>query len=95
MKMKYEKPMVAVDQFKLSQAIAGCSISVGFTDSLCFLTSNEVPAATKNLAAMGYFTADGCGMIIDAGITFDKNGNPTNNYDGICIHTQVNGAITS
>lgn len=44
---------------------------------------------------MGYFTADGCGMIIDAGITFDKYGNPTNNYDGICIHTQVNGAITS
>lgn len=95
MKMKYQKPMVSVDQFKLSQAIAGCGFNVGFTDSLCFLTSKETPAATKALAALGYFTPDGCDLVINAGVTFDEHGNPSNNYDGICIHTQVNGGVTS
>lgn len=96
MKMKYEKPMVSVDQFKLSQAIAGCSINVAYTGSLCFLTSSEALEATKALASIGYFTEQGnCVATMDAGVTFDKYGNPSNNYDGICIHTQVNGAIVS
>ena len=96
MKMKYEKPMVSVDQFKFSQAIAGCAINVGYTGSLCFLTSPESPPATQALASIGYFTDQGnCVATMDAGVTFDDQGNPSNNYDGICIHTQVNGAIVS
>ena len=53
MKMKYEKPMVAVDLYKLTQSIAGCAISVGFTNSGCFLESPKVPPEMKAFAANG------------------------------------------
>jgi hypothetical protein len=43
MKKRYEKPMVAVDLYKLTQSIAGCAISVGLLDSGCFLNSPNVP----------------------------------------------------
>ncbi len=95
MKMRYEKPVVAVDQFKLSQAIAGCAIKVGFTDSLCFLNSDAATVESKALAAVGYFIPDSCGQWIQAGTTMDQFGNPSSSYDGPCYHTNANGAITS
>ena len=87
MKMKYEKPLVAVDRFALSQAIAGCTIKVSSTGSVCFLEDPDVPIITKSYAANGWFTDVGNGCIIKtiAGTT----------YDGICYHTQANGALTS
>lgn len=85
MKMKYEKPMVAVDRFELSQSIAGCIVNVNFTGSSCFLTA-DVPPQMKEFAASGWFV-DPVGCIIQTaeGTTFD----------GVCIHTSANGAITS
>ena len=87
MKMKYEKPAVAVDRYELSQAIAGCSgIKVNLESSLCFLMSNEVPGNIKAYAANGWFTAAGeCAIQVISGVT----------YDGVCYHTQVNGVLTS
>lgn len=85
MKMKYEKPMVAVDRYELSQSIAGCIISVGLTDSACFLLDNDVPPQMKELAATGWFVDGGCMYQSTEGTS----------YDGVCIHTQANGALTS
>ena len=86
MKMKYEKPIVAVDRYELSQAIAGCSIKVGQTSSQCFLKDPDVPPQTKTFAAQGWFVdAKGCHVITVAGTT----------YDGVCYHPQVNGALIS
>ena len=83
MKLKYEKPMVAVDRYELSQSIAGCVINVNFTDSVCFLTSN-VPDMIKELASSGWFV-EGCAFFAQDGASFD----------GVCIHTSANAALTS
>ena len=85
MKMKYEKPMVAVDLYQLTQSIAGCAISVGFINSGCFLESPNVPPAMKAFAANGWFVDGSCDVHTVAGTT----------YDGMCFHTQANGALTS
>ena len=85
MKMKYEKPMVAVDLYQLTQSIAGCSISVGFINSGCFLESPNVPPQMKAFAANGWFVDGSCDVHTVAGTT----------YDGMCFHTQANGALTS
>lgn len=84
MKMKYEKPVVAVDRYELSQAIAGCSIRVNSADSLCFLKDPDVPGIAKSYAANGWFV-EGCVLTTIAGM----------NYDGMCYHTQVNAALKS
>lgn len=82
MKMRYEKPLVAVDHYKLSQSIAGCAYKVNYMDSGCFLGDPDVPAVIKSFAASGWFTAEGsCVVQAKAGET----------YDGICYHTQANG----
>lgn len=82
MKKKYEKPLVAVDHYKLSQSIAGCAYKVNNMDSACYLRDPDVPAVIKSFAASNWFTAEGnCVIQAKAGQT----------YDGICYHTQVNG----
>lgn len=86
MKMKYEKPMVAVDRYELSQAIAGCTaIKIGLTSAACFLADDDAPPISKAYAANGWFADNTCFNKTVAGVT----------YDGICYHTQVNGALTS
>lgn len=87
MKMKYEKPLVAVDRYELSQAIAGCgAVKISLESSQCFLRDPDAPAITKAYAANGWFTANGhCDIQTVAGVT----------YDGLCYHTQANGVLTS
>lgn len=89
MKMKYEKPMVAVDLYKLTQSIAGCAINVGLTNSGCFLDSPNVPPEMKAFAANGWFVEGNCMIHTVAGTTYDGI------FDGMCFHTQANGALTS
>lgn len=89
MKMKYEKPMVAVDLYELSQSIAGCMIKVGMTDSGCFLNDPDVPPEMKSFAAQGWFVEGNCMTHTVAGTTYDGV------YDGMCFHTQANGALVS
>lgn len=87
MKMKYEKPMVAVDRYELSQSIAGCeNVKVNFTSSTCFLLDPDVPFKMKSLA-MGnvWYADDTCGNMVVEG----------QEYDGFCYHTQANSVLTS
>lgn len=86
MKAKYQKPMVAVDLYKLSQAIAGCSIKVNYNSSLCYLTDSSVPPALVGYAAEGWFTAEGACV---------KKAEDGQVFDGFCYHTQGNGVSTS
>lgn len=85
MKMKYEKPIVAVDRYELSQSIAGCSISVGATSRMCFLKTPGIPNAMKSFAYHGWFADSSCTYRVVAGTE----------YDGFCYHTQANSALTS
>ena len=87
--MKYEKPIVAVDLYELTQSIAGCTITVSFTDSGCFLNSPNVPPEMKAFAANGWFVESNCLIHTVAGTTYDVV------YDGMCFHTPANGALTS
>jgi hypothetical protein len=94
MRMKYEKPMVAVDRYALSQAIAGCSIKVGLSDRGCFLTHDDVTPQMKGYAYYGWFVdttgTNPCSIHVEAGHTYT-----TDSGDGFCYHTNVNGALTS
>ena len=93
MKLQYEKPMVAVDRYELSQAIAGCSIRVGLADRGCFLRDEDVPTQLKSFAYYGWFVdttgSNPCTEKIAAGQTYNDGA------DGFCYHTQANGALTS
>lgn len=89
MKMKYEKPMVAVDLFELSQSIAGCDIKIDYMDSYCFLVDKDVPPEPQSMAAQGYFVDGICMNFVTAGTTYDGA------FSGMCYHTNANGALVS
>lgn len=85
MKMKYEKPMVAVDRYELSQSIAGCGgVKVNLADSACFLNDPDVPDIMKSYAVNGWFVS-GCTYTVVSG----------QDFDGICYNTQAGGALGS
>ena len=94
LKIKYEKPMVIVDRYALSQAIAGCNIKVGLADRNCFLTDADVTQQMKAYAYYGWFVdtngTNPCTTRVEAGHTYI-----TDSGDGFCYHTNVNGALTS
>lgn len=90
MKMKYEKPMVAVDRYELTQAIAGCSIKVNSANNWCFLLDEDVPDPWKTFAMEEGWFADVTGL--GACTTWIK---PGDGHDGFCYHTNANGALTS
>ena len=94
LKTKYEKPMVVVDRYALSQAIAGCSIKVGLADRGCFLTDGDVTQQMKSYAYYGWFVdttgSNPCTIRVEAGHTYSTDGG-----DGFCYHTNANGALTS
>lgn len=86
MKKKYEKPLIAVENYVLSQAIASCSTRIGFNSSACVFDDEDAPDGFRNLAGIGYFTADGkCHFKPD---TADV-------YDNICYHTSANAMFQS
>lgn len=86
MKKKYEKPLIAVENYVLSQAIASCSTRIGFNSSACVFDDVDAPAGFRNLAGIGYFTADG---------KCTSQPNITDVYDNICYHTSANAMFQS
>lgn len=86
MKLKYEKPMVAVERYELSQSIASCAIkmAVGGTQ-YCLLFEDPVPKPIRDAAGLGYFADSDCDIQPNKGDTFD----------GICYHTSAGGAFIS
>lgn len=87
MKKAYEKPMVAIENFILSQAISACdNIKVNHGNAACVLQDPD--SNTKKwmvtFAKQGYFI-DGC----------DLNASGMDTEDGICYHTSIVSAFTS
>lgn len=100
MKMKYEKPLVAVDRYELTQSIAGCDhIKVNAAGYMCFLVDTDIPIEIKSFAIGGVWFADNsCTNQVVQGVQGIQAENAGHNpilYDGICYHTQVNSALTS
>ena len=86
MKKKYEKPLIAVENYVLSQAIASCETKIGFVSSACVFDDEDAPDGFRNLAGIGCFTADGkC--------TYQPNIKDV--YDNICYHTSANAMFQS
>lgn len=86
MKMKYQKPMVAVEHYKLSQSIAACVIHIGLTNNSCVLHDKDTPVEVKSFAYTyaNYF-----------GVTCDDNCATVQDNEKICYHTSVNALFTS
>ena len=77
MKLKYEKPLIAVEQYSLSQAIAACPTQIGYNDNFCIAEDEDATEYMRNMAAAGYFTEGRC---ITPGVEMDAD-------DGVCYHT--------
>ena len=85
MKKRYVPPMIAIEHYELTQAIANCeSIKIGFASSSCVMKDSDADGNLKTLAGSGYFLAGSCQF---ESIDQDPN-------DGNCYHTSV-GAFTS
>lgn len=90
MKLRYEKPAMAIEHYELTQAIAGCALKIGFNTGLCVLQDADTQGlyGMLNLAASGLFTVEGC----NGNCPSDRTGE---DEDGICYHTLANAAFTS
>ena len=85
MKIAYQKPMVEIERYELSQAITACDNKIGFTNSACVLKDPDATAKAKDLAAIGWFMEDFC-VLWSVG----EDGN-----DGICYHSNANAMFSS
>lgn len=84
MKKQYVKPMIAVEYYELTQAIAACDIKIGFLDSKCVLKDPDANHYMKDFANIGMFI-EKC----------DISGEGMGDQDGICYHTNANAAFNS
>lgn len=85
MKKPYEKPILAVEYYQLTQAIASCATKIGLYSSDCVLKDPDSTSQMKDLAAIGWFNAGSC-----AGSASEMDGS-----DSICYHTNLNTAFSS
>lgn len=85
MKKQYVKPMLAVEHYELTQAIAACATKISFTSSDCVKNDPDATDQMKNLAWSGWFMAGSC----------ESYGEGMDQYDSICYHTNANAAFTS
>ena len=85
MKLKYEKPLIAVEQYALSQAIAACPTQVGYNDNICMAKDEDVPGPMRDLAATGMF---GEGRCVEPPYDMDFE-------DNVCYHTSANPLFCS
>ena len=84
MKKKYEKPLIAVENYVLSQAIASCETKIGFVNSTCVQNDVDAPDGYRNLAGIGYFTE-----------VCEFQPKITDQNDNICYHTSANAMFQS
>lgn len=86
MKIPYEKPMLAIERYALTQSIASCATKIGFNDAACVLKDEDATSGMKRMAKNHYFaTSNDCKKV--------PSGN--DQWDGICYHTQNNAAFNS
>ena len=90
MKKKYVTPIIAVEHYELTQAIAACETKIGFLNSECVLNDSDATWDMKDYAIQGFFQSGadgkpGCGTVAIGMDGFDK----------ICYHTNTKAAFNS
>ena len=81
MKLKYEKPLAAVERYELSQSIAGCITKIGPNGSnSCIRTDPDTPPQMRQMAIAGWFADYTCDP--------DCIAQEGDRFNGICFHTQ-------
>lgn len=87
MKKTYEKPLVAVENFVLSQAISACDIKIGPNgSSSCVMNDDDSTDKMYSYAKEKWFIEGVCEVT-----AYD-----TNTGDKVCYHTSTGiGAFTS
>lgn len=84
MKKPYQKPLLAVERYCLTQSISSCvGLKINSVDAECVKNDPDSTNMMLNLAHRNGFLA-GCAI--------DVSGH---RYEGICYHTNVNAAFTS
>jgi hypothetical protein len=85
MKKKYERPVIEMERFQLSQQISSCgAIRINLTNAACVLESASATDEMKRLAYAGFFM-DGCFL----------QATGMEDSDGFCVMTNVNVAFSS
>lgn len=86
MKKKYQKPMAAVEFYKLSQSIAACAIKINLLSNSCVVNDPDAPVEMRSVAYAypEYFSTD-C----------DTHFHNIQDNDSLCFHTQANATFTS
>lgn len=91
MKKKYQKPIVCVEHYSLTQSIASCTgIKIranGIPGRADVLADPDATNTMKNLARIGGFLEGGAGCVNNLSSYVDK--------DGVCYHTNINAAFNS
>ena len=84
MKKPYQKPMIAVEYYSLTQAVASCSgVKINFSDSECVRNDPDSTNTMRNWAMRN-------GFLNPCIINLSGYQN-----DLVCYHTSVNAAFTS
>lgn len=86
MKKTYQKPMMAVEQFALTQSIATCETKIGFLSSECVKKDPDATEQMKDFAYSGFFTEAG---------SCDQYAIGMDDFDKICYHTNAGAAFNS
>ena len=86
MKIPYEKPMMAIERYALTQSIADCAKKIGFMDSACVLKDPDSTGEMKDLAYDNGFLAGYCSDPVEGG---------QDDSDGVCYHTLTTIAFNS
>lgn len=86
MKIPYEKPMLAVERYELTQSLADCSTKIGLLDSDCVKNDSDSTPAMKDLAINWESFLPG--YCVDPVKT-------NSNENGVCYHTLSNSYFSS
>jgi len=79
------KPLVAVERYELTQAIAACITKIGLMDSNCVKKDPDATDQMKYLADIGWFNENHCK---ESSVGMDDT-------DKICYHTNAASAFNS
>lgn len=82
--MQYEKPLMRIDRYELTQSIAACGIKIGYSDSQCVINDPDSPEEQIYMAYDNWFST---------GCTFKPTAGEEN--DGVCYHTNANAMFNS
>ncbi len=86
MKMKYQKPLVAVEHYKLSQSIAACAIQINSLDNVCVRNDDDTPQQVRDSAfVFPELFSTPC----------EENAAHIQDNDSICYHTAISACFTS